>query len=106
MALEAADLWWGYDRSLKAAEKRGINLASVLAEYIRGSFAVADTSLRQLAIHGTRVGGRGGGGRGVGSNPGRGEGRDAGGSQRIDQRDGREGDHPSRDVARHRGRVT
>ena len=55
--LEGADLWWGYDRSIASAEKKATNLASVLAEYMRGSFAVADTSLRQLAVHGTRVGG-------------------------------------------------
>jgi signal transduction histidine kinase/ActR/RegA family two-component response regulator len=58
--LEAADLWWGYDRSVSVAEKRATNLSSVLAEYMRGSFAVADTSLRQLAVHGTRIGGASG----------------------------------------------
>ena len=55
--LETADLWWGYDRSVSVAEKRATNLTSVLAEYMRGSFAVADTSLRQLAVHASRVGG-------------------------------------------------
>jgi signal transduction histidine kinase/CheY-like chemotaxis protein len=55
--LETADLWWGYGRSIAIAEKKATNLASVLAEYMRGSFAVADASLRQLAVHGTRVGG-------------------------------------------------
>ena len=29
----------------------------MLAEYLRGSFAVADTVLRQLAVHGRRIGG-------------------------------------------------
>jgi signal transduction histidine kinase/CheY-like chemotaxis protein len=57
MLLEGADLRWGYDRSLSIAEKRAMNLSAVLAAYIRGSFAVADTSLRQLAVHATRVGG-------------------------------------------------
>jgi signal transduction histidine kinase/ActR/RegA family two-component response regulator len=42
---------------VSVAQKRATNLASVLAEYMRGSFAAADTSLRQLAVHGTRVGG-------------------------------------------------
>ena len=55
--LEGADLWWGYGRTLEVADKRATNLAFVLAEYVRGSFAVADTSLRQLAIHAQRVGG-------------------------------------------------
>ena len=56
-ALEGADLWWGYHRSISVAEDRAANLAFVLAEYVRGTFTVADTSLRQLAIHGGRVGG-------------------------------------------------
>jgi signal transduction histidine kinase len=55
--LAGADLWWSRERTLGLAERRATNLAFVLAEYIRGSFAVADTSLRQLAIHGQRVGG-------------------------------------------------
>jgi len=55
--LEAAGLWWGYGRSVSAAEKRAINTASVLTEFMRGSFALADTSLRQLAVHAARVGG-------------------------------------------------
>jgi signal transduction histidine kinase len=57
--LEGADLWWGHQRAIRLAEKRAANLAFVVAEYIRGAFAVADTSLRQLAIHGRRVGGAG-----------------------------------------------
>jgi signal transduction histidine kinase/ActR/RegA family two-component response regulator len=57
MVLEGLDLWWSYDRSLNVAERKVTNLSAVLAEYMRGSFAVADTSLRQLAVHGTQVGG-------------------------------------------------
>ena len=57
VVLEGVDLSWGYDRSIAIAEQKATNLASVLAEYMRGSFAVADTSLRQLAVHGTHVGG-------------------------------------------------
>lgn len=56
-ALHVADLWFGHQRTLKAAESRALNLAMVLSEYVHGSFALADTSLRQLAIHGRRVGG-------------------------------------------------
>jgi signal transduction histidine kinase len=56
-ALEAADLAWRRERVLKAGEVRATNLAVVLAEYIRGSFTSADAALRQLQIHGTRVGG-------------------------------------------------
>ena len=55
--LETAGLWWGYNRSVSAGEKRATDAASVLAEFMRGSFALADTSLRQLAVHAARVGG-------------------------------------------------
>ena len=56
-ALQAADLWWWRDRTLENARARADNLAFVLSEYVRGTFVVADTALRQLAIHGQRVGG-------------------------------------------------
>ena len=56
-ALQIADLAWRRERGLKAGETRATNLAVVLAEYIRGSFTSADAALRQLQIHGTRVGG-------------------------------------------------
>jgi signal transduction histidine kinase len=56
-ALEIADLWWRRDRALKTAETRATSIVIVLAEYIRGSFASADAALRQLQLHGRRVGG-------------------------------------------------
>jgi signal transduction histidine kinase len=56
-ALQVTDLWWRRAKALKAADARAQNLSSILAEYVRGSFALADTSLRQLVIHGRRVGG-------------------------------------------------
>jgi signal transduction histidine kinase len=56
-ALEIADLWWRREGVIKAAETRATNLAVVLGEYIRGSFTSADAALRQLQIHGERVGG-------------------------------------------------
>ena len=55
--LQIVDLWWRRDRALKTAETRATNMAIVLAEYIRGSFASADAALRQLQLHGRRVGG-------------------------------------------------
>jgi signal transduction histidine kinase len=55
--LVTADLWWRRERVLKTADTRAANLASVLSEYVRGSFGSADAALRQLAIHGRRVGG-------------------------------------------------
>jgi signal transduction histidine kinase/ActR/RegA family two-component response regulator len=56
-ALQAADLWWWREQTLKNAHARADNLAFVLSEYVRGTFDVADTAVRQLAIHGQRVGG-------------------------------------------------
>jgi signal transduction histidine kinase/ActR/RegA family two-component response regulator len=55
--LVTADLWWRRDHVLKTADTRAANLATVLAEYVRGSFSSADAALRQLAVHGTRFGG-------------------------------------------------
>jgi signal transduction histidine kinase len=55
--LVVADLWWRRDRTIDAAEKRASNLAYVLAQYVRGSFAATDTALRQLALHARRAGG-------------------------------------------------
>jgi len=44
-------------RALDAAQTRAGNLAYVLSEYVRGSFANTDASLRQLLVHARRVGG-------------------------------------------------
>jgi signal transduction histidine kinase/CheY-like chemotaxis protein len=56
-SLQTANLWWRHDQTLRAAEARAENLARLLGESVRGTFAVADTSLRQLVVHGQRVGG-------------------------------------------------
>ncbi|MGH9373017.1 MAG: sensor histidine kinase, partial [Vicinamibacterales bacterium] len=56
-AIQAAYLGRQRTQILQEAEERAGDLAYVLAEYVRNSFAVADTSLRQLAVHGRRVGG-------------------------------------------------
>jgi len=55
--LQVADLWLRRERTLQAAERRASNLAHVLTEYIRGSFAAADATLLQLAANGRRLGG-------------------------------------------------
>ena len=47
----------GASASSRPPNTRATNLAVVLAEYIRGSFASADAALRQLQIHGKRIGG-------------------------------------------------
>src|SRR5262245_14439308 len=56
-ALQTVDLWWRWDRMIAAAETRARHLAVVFAEYIRESFTSADAALRQIVIHGQRVGG-------------------------------------------------
>ena len=56
-ALQALDLWWRRQAALDTAEVRAQRIAKVVTEYIRGTFELADTSLRQLVIHGQRVGG-------------------------------------------------
>jgi signal transduction histidine kinase len=56
-ALRVADFWSLREGTLKSAESRAANLALILSEYITGSFATGDASLRQLAVHGQRIGG-------------------------------------------------
>jgi signal transduction histidine kinase len=56
-ALQTTHLWVARQRMLSSATSRIVNMTSVLAEYVRGSFAIADTALTQLTIHGRRVGG-------------------------------------------------
>src|SRR4051794_25771067 len=52
-----ADFWWWRGQTLNAAEARAGNLSLIVSEYIRGSFAAGDASLRQLALHSGRIGG-------------------------------------------------
>ena len=58
-ALEGFDLWWRYGRVIAGGAGRARGQSYVLAEYLRGSFAVADTVLRQLVAAGQRLGGPG-----------------------------------------------
>jgi signal transduction histidine kinase len=55
--MEIGDLWWRYDHTLRQAELRARNLAVVLAEYVRGSFAASDTALRHIVVLNGRLGG-------------------------------------------------
>ncbi len=57
VTLQAAYLMVARRRALEGAELRAGNLANVLSEYVRGSFALTDASLRQLIVHAKRVGG-------------------------------------------------
>ena len=58
-AMLTLDLWWRHERAIAAAESRAANLTIALSEYVRSTFALADASLRQLVIHGSRLGGPG-----------------------------------------------
>jgi signal transduction histidine kinase/ActR/RegA family two-component response regulator len=51
------DLWTRYSHTLDGGKGRARGQAYVLGEYLRGSFDVADTVLRQLVAQGTQVGG-------------------------------------------------
>jgi signal transduction histidine kinase len=55
--LMLADLQWRRRQALDSAEARAQNRADITAEYVRGRFALVDAALRQLVIHGERVGG-------------------------------------------------
>jgi signal transduction histidine kinase len=56
-ALRAVDLWAWRAHTVATAEARAGNLAFILAEYIRESFAAGDASLRQIALYAQRIGG-------------------------------------------------
>jgi signal transduction histidine kinase/CheY-like chemotaxis protein len=58
-AVRAVDLWRDRQADLGAAERRAANHALILAEYLRGAFQAADTSLRHLSLHARRAGGVG-----------------------------------------------
>jgi len=51
------ELWSGRVQTLASASARASNLAFVLSEYLRESFAAGDSALRQLAMHSRRIGG-------------------------------------------------
>src|SRR6266540_6896301 len=56
-AFRIADQWTLREQTLRTAEARANNLALILAEYVRESFAAGDAALRQLTLHSRRVGG-------------------------------------------------
>ena len=60
IAVQGVSLWWRHDRSIEVAADRAANLSYIVAEYVRGSFALADVALRQLVLHGQHAGGANG----------------------------------------------
>ncbi len=55
--LRTVDLVMRRAELLRASSRRADNLASILSEYLRGTFSAGDASLRELALHSQRVGG-------------------------------------------------
>jgi len=56
-ALRGWDLARRHQELIDAGRARAANLSLLLAGYLQGSFAAADASLRQLALHSQRIGG-------------------------------------------------
>src|SRR5215216_1938530 len=50
-------LWYRYDATIKAGERRADNLSLILTEHLRRSIGAVDAALVQLALHSERVGG-------------------------------------------------
>jgi signal transduction histidine kinase/CheY-like chemotaxis protein len=57
IGVRAVDLRAQRQQQFYAADRRAANLSVVLAGYLRQTFAAADASLRQLALHSQRIGG-------------------------------------------------
>jgi signal transduction histidine kinase len=57
--IRTADLLGRRAEVVRVAEARAGNLASILSEYLRGTFSAGDASLRQLSLHSQRIGGPG-----------------------------------------------
>jgi signal transduction histidine kinase len=55
--IQVLELRWQYQRARIDAERRASDQAFALAEYVRGAFVAADSSLRQIAAHSRRIGG-------------------------------------------------
>lgn len=55
--VRAADLRRSRDETLKTVEARASDLSRIVSAYLAETFAAGDASLRQLALHGRRVGG-------------------------------------------------
>ena len=53
----AVDLYSRRAEVLTTSSRRADNLASILSEYLRGTFSAGDAALRQLALHSQQVGG-------------------------------------------------
>ena len=57
VTVRGANLWWWRQQTIAAADARAANLAYLLAEYVRESFAAGDAVLQQLAVNSQRIGG-------------------------------------------------
>ena len=50
-------LWYRYDATIRAGERRADNLAMILTDHLRRSIAAVDAALVQLVLHSDRIGG-------------------------------------------------
>src|SRR5215510_4475229 len=50
-------LWYRYDATIRAGERRADNLTLILSDHLRRSIAAIDAALVQLELHSDRVGG-------------------------------------------------
>ena len=56
-AVRVADFLSARAETVRTAELRASNLALILSEYLSEAFAASDAALRQLVLHGQRIGG-------------------------------------------------
>src|SRR3546814_19905636 len=52
-------LWWEYQHTLAAEQRRAEDLAPVLAEHLNRTFGAIESAVNQLAVHSAGVGGPG-----------------------------------------------
>src|SRR3546814_5959644 len=52
-------LWWDYQHTLAAEQRRAEDLAHVLAEHLNRTFGAIESAVNQLAVHSAGVGGPG-----------------------------------------------
>jgi PAS domain S-box-containing protein len=50
-------LWWEYQQTFTADQRRAENLAHVLAEHLDRTFGAIESAVNQLAVHSDRIGG-------------------------------------------------
>ena len=57
LATRAGLLWWEHGQTYARERSRAENLAHVLSEHLERTFGAIESGVRQLAVHGARIGG-------------------------------------------------